>query len=377
MVVFSFVNFASMKLIDPQIRWKKFILITGLIWLLQGTYSTLNTGVFQQYNQADVMWLAISIYSYGTAIVWWMLMPIMLWTILKLKNYTTSIYKLIGIHLILAIGVSAIQRLLNIAISYNLIKWTEAVNLSLLKLENFFGSNFVRNVGNGLLVYFVVVAILYGYLYYLDHQAQKINQSLLSAELSKVKLENLKYQMQPHFLFNSLQSISTLIHRDTKAADQALGDLGDLLRYSIRNIDTETVSLGEEIMSIQKYIDLQKTRYGENLNAQIDFEDGLMETRVPAFLLQPIIENSIKHNIEHSGNPVHIYVTISKEDEMISIQVKDDGVSEKEHATKKGNGLGLHNLKLRLETLYQNRAVFEASKLSPIGFRTIIKIPLV
>lgn len=365
-----------MKLIDPQIQWKKFILITGLIWLMQGTYATLNTGVFQQYNQTDVNWLAISIYSYGTAFVWWLLMPIMLWTMLKLKNETKSVYKLIGIHLILAIAVSSIQRLLNIAISYNLIKWTEAVDLSLLKLENFFGSNFVRNVGNGLLVYFVLALILYGYLYYLEHQAQKINQSLLSAELSKVKLENLKYQMQPHFLFNSLQSISALLHRDTKAADQALGDLGDLLRYSIRNIDTETVSLGEEIMGVQKYIDLQKTRFGENLSAQIDFEDVSMETRVPAFFLQPIIENSIKHNIERSGNAVHIEISISKDEEMLVVQIQDDGARMKDLSKKNGSGIGISNLKLRLEALYQNRAVLSASQLEPKGYLTSIKIPI-
>jgi LytS/YehU family sensor histidine kinase len=268
-----------------------------------------------------------------------------------------------------------IQRLINIAIVYHAIKWTEAIDLSLLKLENFFGMNFVRNVGNGILVYLVITGILYGYMFYLKNRMQEKQQARLTAALSKLKIENLKYQLQPHFLFNSLQSISTLIHRDTKAADQALGDLGDLLRYSIRNIDTEKVTLGEELMSLQKFIDLQQTRFAEKLKVAIDFEEGVMEALVPAFLLQPIIENSIKHNIEETGEPVEVHLWMTKVEEKLILKIQDDGDHKQGLSKTKGNGIGIKNLKLRLEALYQNNQTFTSQYLEHAGFQTIIEIP--
>jgi hypothetical protein len=364
-----------MDKIEHYIHWKKFVFATGLIWLVQGTYTTLNTGLFQQYSGTEVRWTAISIYSFGTAFVWWLLTPLIFWLILQISNRVKSVYSSIGLHLLLAIMLASIQRLITIAIIYNAIKWTEAVDLSLLKLENFFGMNFLRNVGNGVLVYFVIAGILYGYLYYIKNRVQEVEQTKLTAALSKVKLENLKYQLQPHFLFNSLQAISTLLHRDVKAADQALGDLGDLLRYSIRNIDKEKGTLGEELMSLQKYLDLQQTRFGDQLQTNIKFEDNLIGALVPAFLLQPIVENSIKHNIEKTGSAIRVEIQISKSNEKLVIQVTDNGPPNNDPSPSSGNGIGTKNLQLRLEALYGEKASIQSESLVPTGYQTIIKLP--
>ena len=355
-----------------SISWR-LILIVGSIWILQATFSTFNTGLIQQYSGNTPRWLAIAIYSYADAFGWCLMTVVMYWVIQRLSVLRWSITRLIVAHLVLAIAIASIQRLIGIVLSYNLIYFTEAVDLSLLRWSNFFGMNYIRYVANGLVTYFVIVGILYGYSYYVRSRQYLLQKAELETQLAKARIENLKFQFQPHFLFNSLQSVSTLMHRDLKSADQALGDLGDLLRYSIKTIDTEKIRLGDELMYLQKYIHLQQTRFGDKLTSHIDFDESLLDAKVPSFLLQPIVENSIKHGLEATGNAVQIHIRIVRDQYRLQFICRDFNKPNDE-ATTSHSGTGLSNLQLRLNNLYEANAQVTTQALED-GFETIISIP--
>jgi hypothetical protein len=187
------------------IDWYRFLLLSSLLWILQATYATLNTGLFQTFSGSETRWMAISIYSFGTASVWLILSPLIMWVVMTIISKNYHLHNIILLHIIGAFVIAAIQRLITIYITYGLIKWTEAVDPQLLALENFFGMNYWRQVGNGIVIYFVIVGIIYAYIFYLKNQSIQLEQAQLETELSRIRLENLFYQLQPHFLFNSLQ----------------------------------------------------------------------------------------------------------------------------------------------------------------------------
>lgn len=356
------------------IRWQRFIGLAAILWFLQGAYSTLNTSLIQQYSGLEVRLLAITIYSFSSALVWFLFTPLILRLIIWVDERFVKWYKILIALIVVAPFLSSLQRLLDIFLTYSLIKWTAAIDLSLLHLDNFFGLNFWRQVANGIVIYFVITGIIYAYLFYRRNQMIRLERSRLQAELASVKLENLTYQLQPHFLFNSLQSVSTLMHRDLDTADQALADLSDLLRHSIQNIGKDHISLGEELLYLQKYVDLQQTRYQGKFSAQIKFDQDILEEKVPAFLLQPLVENSIKHGVESSGNSIQVQIEAIKNGNTIEISCRDNG-RLKAQKTKVREGIGIKNLQLRLKALYADRAELAFGPTAE-GFQTIMQIPL-
>jgi len=362
---------------EGHFNWKNFILLSFFIWMVQGSYSALNTGLIQQYSGIEAKWLAIWIYSLSAAFTWFIFTPLICRFILIVDRSKLGTTGIIIAHFISAIIVAIIQRLSNIFFSYNLIKITEAVDLKLLKLSNFFGLNFISHLGKGIVVYAVITVCIYGYLFYRKNLIIENEKSKMREALSKVQLENLKYQLQPHFLFNSLQAISTLMHRNLELADKALGDLGDLLRFSIYNIDRNRVTLGQELMYLQKYVDLQKTRFGEKLDIQISYDQNMIDCLVPVFILQPIVENTIKHVLENTGNNTIVKINIVKGvDHKITIDLIDDGRVVKGSHKQTKSGLGLKNISLRLEAIYGKEASMSYGQIDDVGFQTTIKIPL-
>ena len=358
-----------------QIRWRRLIYWSAGIWSVQATYTTLSAGLINQYSGVETRWLAIAIYAYCGAFTWFLLTPVVYFVIIKLWEKHFSIGKLLVTHIILAFLFSSVQRLLNIGLSYNLIRWTEAVDLSLLKLSNFFGINFLYQVGNGVVTYAIITAILYGFKYFHLNKEAKLKQTELKGRLSQSRMDNLKNQLQPHFLFNSLQSISTLLHRDVKEADSAVADLSDLLRYNLRHIDEERVSLGEEILFLQKFMDIQKRRFTNQISLKIDCCEQLLNTLVPPFILQPVVENSIKHVLQRSGHSVDITLKAYVDGPSLQIEISDDGKEKNASDGLHASGIGLRNLRERLELLYGNQFELSYGYQENLGFETHIRIP--
>jgi signal transduction histidine kinase len=182
---------------------------------------------------------------------------------------------------------------------------------------------------------------------------QKISQEKQARK--QAQLQTLRYQLNPHFMFNSLNTISAYIHSNPNLADEVLHELADILRYSLDTGEEPSVSLQQELAIVSKYLNIEKARFGDRLIVSLDIPDELLNTQVPPLILQPIVENSIKHNSNQTALEITIKVSQfqQKNQQVITILISDNGVGFKEEVLTNGysNGVGMKNLQLRMKQL--------------------------
>jgi two-component system LytT family sensor kinase len=179
----------------------------------------------------------------------------------------------------------------------------------------------------------------------------------------KAQLQTLRYQLNPHFMFNSLNTISAYIHSNPDLADEVLHELADILRYSLDTGEVNSVALQQELAIINKYLNIEKVRFGDRLIVNFDIPDELLNTQVPPLILQPIVENSIKHNAKQTALSITIKVEKINHQSPISekgtlkIAISDNGSGFSDEVLAKGfgKGIGMKNLQLRMEQLPQGK----------------------
>jgi PAS domain S-box-containing protein len=193
----------------------------------------------------------------------------------------------------------------------------------------------------------------------------------LDAALSRARLRALQSQLQPHFLFNCLNGIAGLVGHDDERARQMLAELGDLLRFSLQDDSAQEVPLWQELAVLGKYVALQQSRFGNRLEVQVDTANGLSDLAVPRFVLQPLVENSIKHAVERVRRPVRVTVSLRRENGSLHLAVADDGPG---FAATAQPGVGLANLRERLRALYGTKQSLEVR--APAGGGSEVEVVL-
>lgn len=181
-------------------------------------------------------------------------------------------------------------------------------------------------------------------------EKERSEQALLLANTAQLKM--LRYQLNPHFLFNSLSSIQALIYDDQKLADKILTELSDFLRYTIRDTDKFFVSLEREIDIIRKYLNMEKQRFPERLDYEIDVDERVRNVPVITFLLQPFVENAIKYGMTDPGKVLHISVSCYQHENYLHVAIQNNG-SWIERTGRKGSGI--ENVRTRLNNAYQGK----------------------
>ncbi len=221
-------------------------------------------------------------------------------------------------------------------------------------------------------VYWVIVSIVQALRFYQRSQERERRAAELESRLAQAKLQALRAQLQPHFLFNTLNAISMLVHKDANAADEMIASLSDLLRASLNTTETE-ISLAREIELVNKYVAIQQVRFADRLRVEKHLEAAALEARVPALILQPLVENAIRHGLEPKTGPGLLEIRASREDDCVRITVRDNGVGAKNPGGDAGIGLG--NTRDRLRELYGERAQLVLSSGSQGGFTAELLIP--
>ncbi|MEX0780982.1 MAG: histidine kinase [Balneolales bacterium] len=183
----------------------------------------------------------------------------------------------------------------------------------------------------------------------------------------------LKSQINPHFLFNSLNSIASLVRIDPVKAERVIEDLSDLFRYSLLSSKKEEMKLEDELTAVQSYFAIEKARFGDRVAYTVDIPDNLRQLSVPGLILQPLIENSVKHGAAKTTDPFYIHVSAHKKDNILHIEVADSGTgfSQSNLDEITGRGTGLSNIRDRLQLQYGNRA-----RLIPHGQSVKLEIPI-
>lgn len=204
-------------------------------------------------------------------------------------------------------------------------------------------------------------------------QEGRLRAAQLESHLTNARLEVLRSELQPHFLFNALHAISTLMHRDVEAADEMVTQLGDLLRLTLERKSVQEVPLREELSVLEPYLKILRIRFGDRLTISVDVDPSLLEVRVPLFILQPLVENAIHHGIAHRAGAGRIDIRARGVGDSVQITVSDDGAGLASAAT--GQGIGLSNTRLRLEQLYGPGGQLVLKGHPEQGAQAIISIP--
>jgi two-component system LytT family sensor kinase len=236
---------------------------------------------------------------------------------------------------------------------------------------------FARRFHGNLIYYWTFVIAAHALHWYQRLRERELKAAELEARLAETKLAALKAQLEPHFLFNTLNTIAELVHDDPNAAEQTLTRLSDLLRLSLKASGEKQVSLQEEIAFVEPYLDIQRLRMGSRLAVCWEIDPNALPARVPNLLLQPIIENAIKHGIGPLPDGGTITVTARCDNGQLTIAVRDTGAGITSHPDGSvKEGVGLSNLKTRLNCLYGTRHQFSLRNLPQGGCELSVCLPL-
>jgi len=211
----------------------------------------------------------------------------------------------------------------------------------------------ISSLAPSLLFYWGIVAAAHGFAYYRASKERELRAAQLEARLAQSRLQVLQMQLHPHFLFNTLHTISELVHEDPETADAMIAGLSDLLREALASGHAREIPLARELDLLERYLDIQRVRFGDRLRVGVAVDPGLANVLVPHLVLQPIVENALRHGII-PGATGTVSISATADDEMLRLRVEDDGRGFE--ASGDGEGLGLRNTRERLQTLYGDRA---------------------
>lgn len=263
---------------------------------------------------------------------------------------------------------------------YLIVGWAlhVAVYRQYSSIRELYQSDIFFNLPTGYMSYGTFMLISHVIDYYRRYQREELRASRLKAELAQAQLQALKMQLQPHFLFNTLNSISALLDEDVDAADEMLARLGDFLRMTLQNPGAQQVRLQEELEFLRCYLEIERVRFQDRLTVSFDVAPDVLDALVPNLIMQPIVENAIRHGIVTRAGPGRIEIRASRAGGALVLMIKDNGpglVSTQDSSGKLRGGVGLANTRARLEQLYGKAQRFEMADAREGGLQVMLEIP--
>lgn len=225
----------------------------------------------------------------------------------------------------------------------------------------------------GGIIYLFLVINFYMINYYEEFRSRKIRQVEMDKSLKSAELNMLKAQINPHFIFNSLNSVSSLTLTEPEKAQKMVIQLSDFLRYSIRKNADQLVSLKQEIEAINLFLAIEKIRYGDRLGVSVSCDDKTQELKLPVLILQPLVENAIKYSLYETDEESKIEIRCSA-DENKQLLVSITNSFDKEAVVTKGEGIGLDNVRSRMNLVYNQMDLLSIDKKDNL-FKVILTVP--
>lgn len=354
----------------PETRWKKFA-FNLVVWAVIGTLFTLQSYLYRKHV--------------GQIVTWWGLYPTELFFFVSCglcapfvmiaarrfpvdrKNWISRIL----IHLGFAISGAIAHRFVYEMITQNIkatierpFSW-DAVSRNVIGFSDY-----------GFLIYFIIVFVSHALEYNKRFVSEQLASAHLKEQLVTAQLSALRMQLQPHFLFNTLNTISVLIRDDPAKAEQMVGVLSDLLRFTLQQSKNQELPLREELEFLRMYLHIEQARFGERLAVTYDIAPDTTDAQIPTFILQPLVENAVRHGIAERRGQGQIIISSKRINGSLQVAIKDNGKGIlHEHTTATQEGIGLQNCEARLQTLYGNRAAIHLSNLENGGAMVEITLP--
>jgi two-component system, LytTR family, sensor kinase len=257
----------------------------------------------------------------------------------------------VAVHLASGFGFMVVRFVGMIGVRFLL--WSDAGKWPSIPWLTFLQRQFITDTDWFIMVYVGIVGFSHAIAYYRETEERKLKEARLETRLMEAQLKTLQAELHPHFLFNTLHAISTLIHRDPEAADRMISRLSDLLRITFDRSGEAKVTLKEEIEFLQKYLDIEQTRFPDRLTVRVEIDPDALDAEVPRMILQPLVENAIKHGIAPRTDRGHLQITAARQDGSLWMEVRDNGGGLHGATLKRlRTGVGLSNTRARLECLY-------------------------
>jgi signal transduction histidine kinase len=239
-----------------------------------------------------------------------------------------------------------------------------------------FGLELVNGIQTYVLTYWILVGLEHALAYYSRARDREVKSAALAAELSEARLEALRMQLHPHFLFNTMHAISSAIREDPEGAEDMLAELADLLRATVDRPAAHELPLREELEFIRRYVGIQKVRFGDRLEVVVSVEDDALDALVPALILQPLVENAIEHGIATRLRGGRLEIRGEAANGRLSLTIADDGPGISDAELGSGERVGLRNTRARLAHLYGRAGHLELRNRPGGGLAVTVHLPL-
>jgi len=352
--------------------WAKWLAISGAVWCFLGIFSAVQQERIDVLMRREVM--SWHYYFHLAFVNYWIyaaLGPLIVLYTWKIHAKASTLSRLIPLHIVgflTYVNLHALCRFLFADMH------TSNGEVSPRSLALYWRT-FLYFVNDDIFMYLTFAAGAFGYAYYSQTRDRQMSESKLQAQLATAQLQILKMQLQPHFLFNTLHAISTLVTKDPKRARKMIVLLSELLRIAIDYGATQEVPLKEELDFVGKYLDIEKMRFEEDLDTHFNVDPETLHAMVPNLLLQPLVENAVKHGVRVLPGDGHVHVGAEREGDWLILHVRDNGPGMPEADAEASDGLGLKITRARLEQLYGKQQVFSIQNRSEGGVDISIRIP--
>lgn len=356
---------------DDQTVLSRPLVRYGLIWGIW-TVVTLffSTQAYIARDPRRPMSYLLGLLSQASACYLWAIAtPLVLWLARRYRIERHNWVRRLLLHLLFSLGLVSVILVVNYPIFASILDWP----LKWFLLFRFF----YVNLDQWLLIYWVILFMSHAFNYYNNFRKGELKASELRTQLVQSQLEALKMQVHPHFLFNTLHSISALLSKDTEAARRMITRLGDFLRLTLENSGSQEVTLQQEIEFLNGYLEIERIRFQDRLTTDIRVDPEVLDVRVPNLILQPIVENAMRHAIGNSTSG-HVEIVAAPRNGVVRIEVRDNGPgidADRLLDARRGKGLGLANTQARLVGLYGDAARFELSNNPSGGLVVTLEIP--
>lgn len=296
------------------------------------------------------------VYELALSFIWACSTPLVVWLSNRFRIERQHWLRPVVSHLIAGVLIAFVQCALHGLILKAAFDSSSPLTISQLLPSFYF------NIDKMLMVYWMIVFISHTYIYYQRFQERELKAAQLEAQLAQAQLQALRMQLHPHFLFNTLNAISSLMHIDVEAADRMMTRLSDLLRLTLESAGKQMVTLKEEIDFLKRYVEIEQIRFHDRLTVSIDISPDTLDAEVPTLILQPLVENAIKHGITPRASAGRVEVSARRENGSLLLRVNDNGMGfSKQRMPVFKEGLGISNTRSRLQKLYGSSHRFEIS----------------
>jgi two-component sensor histidine kinase len=348
-------------------RWATWAVIAGCWTVFAFAYSS-HLYVYHNLLGEPTTWQLQVAEAFANFGVWAALTPVVLALARRFPLRDRGWLAFAGVHLVAALVISLVQVVVHTVLDLGFIHG----QFNMRSMTNGFQALFARTYHFGLLVYAAIIGI---HEVVIAYRNQEVRASQLEARLAEAQLEALKMQLNPHFLFNTLHAISALMHKDVRVADRMIARLSEFLRMSLESGNVQEVTLKRELEFLERYLEIEKIRFPDRLVVEMSIDPETLDARVPNLVLQPLVENAIRHGISKRRGAGRIEIRARRLGESLELRVLDDGAGLGESAGGVREGIGLSNTRLRLEQLYGERQTFTAGGRSEGGFEAALSIP--